>query len=127
MRFKEMRLAGRAVAPALALAVALAAGGAAAQYGRMFQESGLSNEDMQRAIDAAVELVSTEGVGEGDEVIWSNPESDAVGVVETTAIEEDGRCVAFKHLVRARPGGEVVRYDGRRCRSEDGEWKIAPK
>ena len=39
-------------------------------------------------------------------------------------IEFDGRCVKLKHLFRTETTSEVHRLESRRCKAEDGSWKL---
>lgn len=89
-----------------------------------FKEVGLSNEDFERLRSAAESLYTGENPTVGSKAIWKNEETRSHGEVELT--DFDGRCATMEHLFRVGSRNEVHRVPARRCKSEDGNWMIAP-
>lgn len=71
---------------------------------------------------AAAELYTAEDPQVGSETIWQNPDSGAYGTVELTAF--DGRCAELRHLFAARGRTPSV-FVSRRCKNDQGEWKLS--
>jgi len=86
---------------------------------------GLTNEDYAIIRSEAATLYNADPPTVGAETVWSNPETQSHGVIELT--DFDGRCAAFKHLFRVGKTKKVYKFVSRRCKSESGEWLLAPK
>ena len=108
---------------AFALAVAAASASHGASFLRTVDQLGLTNEDVRIAGAEAGKLYEAGTVEVGAESVWQNPDTGAHGKVEITAF--DGRCVGIEHVFRSGRTKQVHRVNARRCKGEDGVWRLA--
>lgn len=105
---------------------ALAVAGASASHGANFlrtvDQLGLTNDDVRIAGDEAGKLYEAGAVEVGAESVWQNPETGSHGKVEIT--DFDGRCVGIEHVFRSGRTKQVHRVNARRCKGEDGVWRL---
>ena len=108
------------------LVLALGAGAVHAQgfLRNIDRDYGLSPEDISLLREAGGTLYATEPLTLGAETIWMNPETHSHGTVEVVQIEDN--CATVEHLFRVGPTKKVHSVLSRRCKSEDGDWKLAP-
>jgi hypothetical protein len=95
------------------------AGGLLEELGRL----GLNNDDFNIAAEVAERLYSAADARAGAHTTWANPETGAEGEIEI--LEFDGRCAMIKHVFRSEKSGPPHRVDVRRCRGDDGVWRIS--
>ncbi len=113
----------RSLAALALLGVAATATGANAQgFLTIVKGLGLTNDDYRIATDEAATLYQSGDIEVGADSIWQNPESGAYGKVEIVAY--DGRCVTIEHVFRSGINKQIRKVDGKRCRGEDGVWRI---
>ncbi len=110
---------------ALALVLAAAAASPVGAIGLLDElgRIGLNNEDFNLVAEAAKRLYTAEDVKAGAHTTWENPNTGAHGEVDI--LEVEGRCVLIKHLLQSGKQGQVRRIDVRRCRGDDGVWRIS--
>lgn len=89
-----------------------------------FKEVGLNNDDFGHLRSAAESLYTAESPTIGSKATWQNADTQSHGEVELT--EFDGTCATMEHVFRVGATKEVYKMPGRRCKSEDGQWLIAP-
>lgn len=102
---------------------ATATGGHAQGILNTVRTLGLTNDDYRAATAEAAKLYEADPIEVGADSIWQNPETGAYGKVEILAY--DGRCVTIEHVFRSGRTTQAHRVTGRRCRGEDGVWRIA--
>lgn len=112
-------LAALAVVIAAAVASPSGAIGLLEELGRI----GLNNDDFGLASEAAERLYTAADVKPGARTTWQNPETGAQGEIEI--LEVEGRCVLIKHLLQSAEQEQVRRIDVKRCRGDDGVWRIS--
>ena len=83
----------------------------------------LENGDYEMLTAASAELYTAEPPVVGSETIWANDDTRSHGTVEL--ISHDGTCAVMGHLFRVGKTKKVYRTQSRRCRADDGTWKIA--
>jgi hypothetical protein len=106
------------------LGVTAAAGGAHAQgMLNTVRNLGLTNEDFRIASAEAATLYESGTPEVGADTIWQNPETGSFGKVEIVAF--DGRCVTIEHVFRSGRTTRTHRVTGRRCRGQDGVWRLS--
>ena len=97
--------------------------GHSASFLDVVDQLGLTNEDVQIASAEAAKLYEAGTVEVGAESVWQNPETKSHGKVEITAF--DGRCVGIEHLFRSGRTKQVHKAEARRCKGDDGVWRLA--
>ena len=115
----RQHIAALAVILAAASASPVGAIGLLDELGRI----GLNNEDFNMASKAAERLYTAEGVKPGAHTTWENPRTGAQGEIEI--LEVEGHCVLIKHLLRSGKQQKVRRIDVKRCRGDDGVWRLS--
>jgi hypothetical protein len=95
----------------------------AASFLDVVDQLGLTNDDVRIASAEAAKLYEAGTVEIGAESVWQNSETGSHGKVEITAF--DGRCVGIEHLFRSGRTEQVHRVEARRCKGEDGVWRLA--
>ncbi len=122
---KSMMKSGLFVCAALSF-VLFTSSPAWAQIARLLGNSKLSPEDVELATQTAVELYTKPGVTVGETATWANEATGAQGVVEITAVDQNGTCVSFVHTTQAGVQRRT-QSAGRQCRNADGTWSFAPE
>ena len=105
-----------------ALAIAGASAGHGANFLSTVDQLGLTNDDVRIASAEAGKLYEAGTVEVGAESVWQNPETGSHGKVEITSF--DGRCVGIEHVFRSGRTKQVHKVDARRCKGEDGVWRL---
>ena len=115
----------RSLAALMLLGIATATSGVGTGIGTLstVRSLGLTNEDFRIASAEAAKLYESGNIEVGADSIWQNPETGSYGKVEITAY--DGRCVMIEHVFRSGRTTQINRVKVRRCRGEDGVWRIA--
>lgn len=97
----------------------------AAGYARMFNDTGLTPQDVEMAQAAAQSLYTKQGVAKGETAKWSNAQSGASGQVEVVETGGTPRCVVYRHETQTA-NNQTTRVDYRRCRNAQGKWELSP-
>lgn len=103
--------------------IAAATGGHAQGFLNTIRNLGLSNEDFRIASAEAAKLYESGPIEVGADSIWQNPDTGSYGKVEIIAY--DGRCVTIEHVFRSGSTTNTNKVTSRRCKGEDGVWRIA--
>jgi hypothetical protein len=106
-----------------ALTAVAASPGLSASFLNTVNQLGLTNDDVRIAGDEAAKLYEAGTIEVGADSIWQNLDSGAYGKVEILAF--DGRCVTIEHVFRSGKTKQAHRVNARRCKGEDGVWRIA--
>jgi hypothetical protein len=113
----------RSIAALMLLGLMTSAGANAQGMLNTVRQLGLTNEDFRIASAEAATLYEAGTVEVGAESVWQNPSTGAHGKVEITSF--DGRCVGIEHVFRSGRTRQVHRVQARRCRGDDGVWRLS--
>jgi surface antigen len=109
--------------PMLLAMIATASGGHAQGFLPLVRDLGLNNDDYRIATAEAATLYESGPIEVGADSIWQNPDTGSHGKVEVIAF--DGRCVTLEHVFRSGRTANTNRVTARRCKGEDGVWRLA--
>lgn len=108
-----------------AVALALVASAAPAQFAGMFRDTALGPRDAEAAQAAGARLFADRTPRAGDTVRWRNESSGASGSARIAALTDGGTCAVVEHTLLAAAGAEAEILRFRRCRDADGVWQPA--
>ena len=117
-----MRFSTYLFAAATALTLLLVDSAQAQSLGRMLTRTGLVQEDINIMTGAAAELYTAGNARVGDDVIWSNPQTGAFGMIEVIEVEEN--CVRLAYRFQAARKSTTQTVTIRRC-LVDGQWIVS--
>jgi hypothetical protein len=115
------RLIG-AVAAIFTLSFATVFSAQAETLGRTLARTGLVQEDINIMTRAGASLYASGNAQVGSDAIWSNPETQAFGMVEV--LEVDADCVRIAHRFRTQQRQATQTVTSRRC-LVDNRWILS--
>lgn len=126
-----MRARSQVAMAVTACALALVAGGAVAQISPFRAGPGaprLARSDMDMLWKSAAALNHDPAARPGSVQTWHNPQTgDSGSVTLFRAVKwQDLPCHDLRYVINVRTESTPRRYDVTWCRTEEGEWKIAP-
>lgn len=108
---------------AIVTVFACAAAPLAAQgLGRQLSRAGLTQADVDIMVAEGATLYRNGNATTGDDTIWQNPETDAHGMAEITAVEDD--CITIAYRFRTTRQTNLQTVEIRRC-LVDGRWLLS--
>ena len=122
-----LRLAGRAAALSLLVALAVFASAlpAAAQINPFGKEGGNLTKEDWTEINAARDKVLAEPAAVGTKRSWSNPKSGNSGTIAIAGIVKHGdmECRSVKYVLHIKAQNRNATLSRKECKTADGTWK----
>lgn len=117
-----MRVFFNSLTIAFAFIVAASTGLQAQSLGRTLARTGLVQEDIDIMVRTGSTLYASGNARVGSDVIWSNPGTQAFGMIEIVEVAGDCVRIAYRFQTRRQPKTQNVTT--RRCRVGD-RWVLS--